>query len=52
MYMHQLPDWPRFHWDIGKVAEPLSAIRYSQGILSVVWRRSAFACGRKRFYRP
>lgn len=34
MYIHERPNWPRFHWDIGKIAEPLAAVRYTQGVLS------------------
>lgn len=32
-YIHQLPDWPRFHWDQGALAAPLSDIRHRQGRL-------------------
>jgi Fic family protein len=34
MYIHRRSDWPGFHWEIGKIAELLAAVRYSQGILS------------------
>lgn len=30
-YLHQLPDWPRFHWRQGVVAETLTDIRHRQG---------------------
>jgi Fic family protein len=33
MYIHDLQDWPRFTWDAGRIAEPLAAARYSQGVL-------------------
>jgi len=32
-YIHQLPDWPRFHWDQEAIAAPLAAIRHKQGRL-------------------
>jgi Fic family protein len=34
MYIHQLNDWPRFHWSTEKVAEPLAAVRHRQGRLT------------------
>lgn len=33
MYIHELYDWPSFTWDTRKLAEPLAAARYSQGLL-------------------
>jgi len=32
-YIHQLPDWPRFHWDQETLAFPLAEIRHRQGRL-------------------
>ncbi len=32
-YIHQLPDWPHFRWNIGRLAEPLAAISRQQGRL-------------------
>lgn len=32
-YIHQLPDWPRFHWDQEALAAPLAEIRHRQGRL-------------------
>lgn len=32
-YFHQLPDWPRFHWDREALAAPLAEIRHRQGRL-------------------
>ena len=32
-YIHELPDWPRFHWDQEALAAPLAAIRHRQGRL-------------------
>src|SRR5262249_9865013 len=32
-YIHQLPDWPRFHWDQNVLAGPLAEIRHRQGRL-------------------
>ena len=31
MYIHERKDWPDFHWDIQKLAEPLAAVRFWQG---------------------
>jgi Fic family protein len=33
MYIHELKDWPRFHWDREQLAEPLAAVRHQQGRL-------------------
>jgi Fic family protein len=33
VYIHQLPDWPRFRWNIERLAEPLAAISRQQGRL-------------------
>src|SRR5712692_1613810 len=33
MYIHELEDWPRFHWSAEKIAEPLAAVRHRQGRL-------------------
>jgi Fic family protein len=33
MYIHERKDWPRFLWDIEKLAEPLASVRYRQGSL-------------------
>src|SRR5882724_3156613 len=33
MYIHELSDWPRFHWSQERIAEPLAAIRHNQGRL-------------------
>jgi len=33
MYIHELPDWPRFDWDRERLAEPLAAVRHRQGRL-------------------
>ncbi|MCX7781660.1 MAG: Fic family protein [Negativicutes bacterium] len=32
-YIHQLPDWPKFHWNYNLLAEQLAAVRYRQGRL-------------------
>lgn len=34
MYIHELSDWPRWEWDIERLAEPLADIRHRQGKLS------------------
>jgi Fic family protein len=33
MDIHELPDWPRFHWNAETVSEPLSSVRHRQGRL-------------------
>lgn len=33
MYIHQLKDWPRFHWSADKLAELLASVRHRQGRL-------------------
>lgn len=33
MYIHELSDWPKLHWDRGRLAEPLAAVRHQQGRL-------------------
>jgi Fic family protein len=33
MYIYELQDWPRFHWNRERLAEPLAAARYRQGRL-------------------
>jgi Fic family protein len=32
-YIHELPDWPKFRWDDGRLATSLSAARHLQGRL-------------------
>lgn len=32
-YIHQRPDWPKFHWDQDALAAPLAGIRHRQGRL-------------------
>lgn len=32
-YIHELPDWPRFRWDSGKLAKQLATVRLRQGRL-------------------
>ena len=34
MYIHQLPQWPDFHWDKEKLSRLLSEVRYKQGKLT------------------
>src|SRR5712692_8251482 len=33
MYVHELPDWPRFTWNRERLAELLAAVRHRQGRL-------------------
>lgn len=32
-YIHQLPDWPQFHWDADKLTNQLAEVRHLQGRL-------------------
>ncbi|MDR3362703.1 MAG: Fic family protein [Desulfovibrio sp.] len=32
-YIHELPGWPDFHWNMEMLANPLAAIRHKQGLL-------------------
>jgi Fic family protein len=32
-YIHNLPDWPRFHWNRERLADPLADVRHQQGRL-------------------
>jgi Fic family protein len=34
MYIHQLKDWPKFHWNTEKLAGPLASVRHRQGHLT------------------
>jgi Fic family protein len=33
MYLHELQDWPRFHWNQGELASLLASVRHRQGRL-------------------
>src|SRR5437763_1864483 len=33
MYIHELKDWPRFHWSAELIAEALASVRHRQGRL-------------------
>jgi len=33
MYIYELKDWPRFHWNTERLAEPLASLRHRQGRL-------------------
>src|SRR5260221_12984999 len=33
MYIHELTDWPRFHWSTERIAELLASVRHRQGRL-------------------
>jgi Fic family protein len=33
MYTHELKDWPKFHWNMERLAEPLASVRHRQGRL-------------------
>src|SRR5579871_3242541 len=34
IYIHQRPDWPKFHWQPEKLSHPLAAARHQQGKLT------------------
>lgn len=33
MYIHELQDWPKFHWSAERIAGPLASLRHRQGRL-------------------
>ena len=33
MYIHELAEWPSFHWNKERLAEPLAQVRHRQGLL-------------------
>src|SRR5260370_27319771 len=33
MHIHELKDWPRFHWNTERIAKPLADVRHRQGRL-------------------
>jgi Fic family protein len=33
MFIHELHEWPRFHWNSQRLAEPLAEVRHRQGRL-------------------
>jgi len=33
MYIYNLKDWPQFHWNQERLAEPLAVVRHQQGLL-------------------
>jgi Fic family protein len=33
MYIHELQDWPKLHWNRERIAEPLAMVRHNQGRL-------------------
>jgi Fic family protein len=43
MYIHELNDWPQVSWDTDRLAEPLAAVRHTQGRL--VGRMEALGFG-------
>jgi Fic family protein len=43
MYIWELPDWPRFHWDANTLAQPLAAVHLKQGRLLGRMERLGFA---------
>lgn len=42
LYIHQRPEWPAFHFDLGQLAQPLAAIRQRQGHLLGYMRALGF----------
>ena len=32
IYIHELPDWPQFHWSTEKLAELLASVRHRQAM--------------------
>ncbi len=33
MHIHELPEWPHFHWNAERLVEPLAEVRHRQGLL-------------------
>ena len=34
MYIHELSNWPHFHWNTERLVEPLAEVRHRQGLLT------------------
>src|SRR5260221_2495827 len=34
LYIHELQEWPRFHWNSEQLTEPLASLRHRQGKLA------------------
>src|SRR6201997_152934 len=34
MYIHELPNWPHFHWNTERLLEPVAEVRHRQGLLT------------------
>src|ERR1700758_1831063 len=34
MYIHELPNWPHFHWNTERLVEPVAERRHRQGLLT------------------
>ncbi len=45
-YIHELPDWPDYHWDQNKLAPKLAAVRHRQGRL--IGRMEAISFGLRK----
>ncbi|MFY4729307.1 Fic family protein [Nitrospira sp. BLG_2] len=45
-YIHELPDWPDYHWDQNKLAPKLAAVRHRQGRL--IGRMEAIGFGLRK----
>ena len=43
MYVHELTEWPRFHWDLQRIADRLAAVRHKQGRLLGRMERLGFS---------
>jgi hypothetical protein len=52
MYVHELAEWPGFHWNKVRLAEPLAQVRHRQGLLIGHMGLWVSISGRKLFSRP
>jgi hypothetical protein len=52
MHIHELPDWPRFHWNRERLAALLAAVRHRQGRLIGHMEALGFNFARKPFSTP
>ncbi len=43
MYIHELDNWPRFHWSARALTESLASVRHEQGRLAGHMQASGFS---------
>src|SRR5512139_3611849 len=47
LYIHAIPDWPRFRWDSERLADPLAEVRHKQGRLTGHMEALGFRLGQE-----